>query len=496
MEGSAARELVRPQTLYARSGNVHVAYQVVGGGPFDLVFVPGFVSNLEYGWEEPTLEVFYRRLASFCRLVIFDKRGTGLSDRVSGVADLETRMDDVRAIMDAVGSRRAAVLGYSDGAAMAALFAATYPERTAALVLYGSYLCWDWISPERKPLVGRERELLLEESERRWGEPDRCEELLRSDAPSMVADEHFARWYATRLRLGASPGAARALLEMNLATDVRPLLLSIRVPTLVVHRSGDRNCDLRNERYAVGQIPDSRLVELPGDDHLPWVGDSDAVIREFEGFLTGIWESGGWAEPEPERVVSTVLFTDIVDSTAHAAQLGDRAWRELLQAHHAVVRKHLARFRGQELDTAGDGFFASFDGPARAIRCAAALTEALRRLGLDLRVGLHTGECELVDGKVAGIAVHIGARIAHQARPGEVLVSSTVKDLVAGSGLEFRERDVTRLRGVPGEWHLFALSSVPDGGSSQNRRDPTENTFVRGQIEQETTETLEEIHSA
>jgi pimeloyl-ACP methyl ester carboxylesterase/class 3 adenylate cyclase len=469
MAHTAASEFVRPQTLYARSGDVHVAYQVVGEGPFDLVFVPGFVSNLEYGWEEPTLERFYRRLASFCRLVIFDKRGTGLSDRVSGVADLETRMDDVRAIMDELGSRRAAVLGYSDGAAMAALFAATYPERTAALVLYGAYLCWEWISPERGPLAHRERQLLLEESERRWGQPDRCEELLRSDAPSKVTDEHFARWYATRLRLGASPGAARALLEMNLATDVRPLLSSIRVPTLIVHRTGDRNCDLRNARYAAEQIPDSRLVELAGDDHLPWVGDSEGVIREIQNFLTGIWEAGGWAEPEPERVVSTVLFTDIVDSTAHAARLGDHAWRELLQAHHAVVRKHLARFRGQELDTAGDGFFASFDGPARAIRCAAALTEALRELGLEIRAGLHTGECEIVDGKIAGIAVHIGARVAHEAKPGEVLVSSTVKDLVAGSGLEFRERGVAQLGGVPGEWHLFALAASLD---RQPRREP------------------------
>jgi len=452
----------RPETRYAKSGDVHIAYQIVGEGPFDLVFVPGFVSNVEYGWEEPRLAMLYRSIASFCRLIIFDKRGTGLSDRVSGIPDLETRMDDVRAIMDAAGSERAAVLGYSEGAAMAALFAATYPSRTPALVLYGSYLATTWkryiATAGTDEEAVRTREHDLAEIERRWGTPALCDKLLAEDAPSMVDDPAFRAWYATRLRLGASPAAAVVLTKMAMETDARPVLPSVQAPTLIIHRTGDRNCDIANARYAAEHIPDSVYVELPGDDHLPWVGDSEGIVSEINRFLTGVWQSGGWEEPEPERVLSTVLFTDIVGSTARAAQLGDRAWRELLEQHHALVRRQLARYRGRELDTAGDGFFASFDGPARAIRCACALTETVSELGLEIRVGLHTGECELVNGKIGGIAVHIGARVAKEAEPGEVLVSSTVKDLVAGSGLRFRERGVARLKGVPGDWQLFAVA--------------------------------------
>ena len=448
---------VHPETRYAKSGDVSIAYQVVGDGPFDLVFAPGFVSNVEYGWEEPTLERFYRRLASFCRLIIFDKRGTGLSDRVSGVPDLETRMDDVRAIMDAVGSERAAVVGYSEGAAMASMFAATYPERTPALVLYGTFLTWEWLPERRETYRQVSWEEQLEEVERRWGTPEYCDELLRDDAPSKADDEEFRRWYATRLRLGASPAAAVTLTKMGMETDARPILPSIHVPTLIVHRVGDRDCDIRNARFAAKQIPGAVYVELPGEDHLPWVGDSEAIVAEFERFLTGVWESGGWDEPEPERVLSTVLFTDIVGSSELAASLGDRAWRELLGNHHQVVRRQLARFRGREMDAAGDGFFASFDGPARAIRCACAIVESMPELGLEVRAGLHTGECELMDNKVAGIAVHTGARVASHAQPGEVLVSSTVKDLVAGSGLAFEDRGDHELKGIPGEWRLYAV---------------------------------------
>ena len=448
---------MRPETRYAKSGDVSIAYQVLGDGPFDLVFAPGSVSNLEFGWEEPTLERFYQRLASFCRLIIFDKRGTGVSDRVSGVPDLETRMDDVRAIMDAVGSERAAVLGYSEGAAMAALFAATYPQRTPALVLYGTFLTPDWLPDTHGPYRQLSGEKDLEEVERRWGTPEYCDELLREDAPSKADDEDFRRWYATRLRLGASPAAAVTLARMNSETDARPVLSSIHIPTLIVHRVGDRNCDVRAARFASEQIPGAVYVELPGEDHLPWVGDSEAIVGEIERFLTGIWESGGWEEPEPERVLSTVLFTDIVGSSERAATLGDRAWRELLGSHHTVVRRELARFRGREMDAAGDGFFASFDGPARAIRCACAIVESMPGLGLEVRAGLHTGECELMDDKVAGIAVHTGARVASHAQPGEVLVSSTVKDLVAGSGLAFEDRGAYDLKGIPGEWHLYAV---------------------------------------
>jgi class 3 adenylate cyclase/pimeloyl-ACP methyl ester carboxylesterase len=449
--------VVRPDTRYARSGDVSIAYQVLGDGPFDLVFAPGFVSNVEFGWEEQTLERFYRRLASFCRLIIFDKRGTGLSDRVSGVPDLETRMDDVRAIMDAVGSERAAVLGYSEGAAMAALFAATYPERTPALVLYGTFLRHYWLSERRETYRQVSPDQELEEMGRRWGTPEYCDELLREDAPSKADDEDFRRWYATRLRLGASPAAAVTLAKMNLETDARPILPSIHVPTLIVHRVGDRNCDVRNALFAADQIPGAVYVELPGEDHLPWVGDSEAIVGEIERFLTGIWKGGGWEEPEPERVLSTVLFTDIVGSSERAASLGDRAWRELLENHHTVVRRQLARFRGREMDAAGDGFFASFDGPARAIRCACAIVDGIRELELDVRAGLHTGECELIDGKVAGIAVHTGARIASLAAPGEVLVSSTVKDLVAGSGMAFQEHGLHELKGIPGDWRLYTV---------------------------------------
>lgn len=448
---------VRPETRYAKSGDVSIAYQVLGDGPFDLVFAPGSVSNLEFGWEEPTLERFYHRLASFCRLIIFDKRGTGVSDRVSGVPDLETRMDDVRAIMDAVGSERAAVLGYSEGGAMAALFAATYPERTPALVLYGTFLTRDWLPKRGETYRHLPREHELEELERRWGTPEYCDELLREDAPSKADDEDFRRWYATRLRLGASPAAAVTLARMNSETDARPVLPSIHIPTLIVHRVGDRNCDVRNALFAAEQIPGAVYVELPGEDHLPWVGDSEAIVEEIERFLTGIWESGGWEEPEPERVLSTVMFTDIVGSSERAASLGDRAWRELLGNHHTVVRRELARFRGREMDAAGDGFFASFDGPARAIRCACAIVESMPELGLEVRAGLHTGECELMDDKVAGIAVHTGARVASHAQPGEVLVSSTVKDLVAGSGLAFEDRGAYDLKGIPGEWRLYAV---------------------------------------
>lgn len=447
----------RPQTKYARSGDVNVAYQTVGDGPFDLILIPGFASNVEYAWEEPTLAEFYGRLAEFCRLIVFDKRGTGLSDRVSGIPNLETRMDDVRAIMDAEASGRAALIGYSEGTAMATLFATTYPDRTAGLVLYGSFFWWDWLAEGRFPTRHEGARKLQEEIEKRWGTPDYCDELLENDAPSMLDNERFRQWYATRLRLSMSPSAAVALQRMNMGVDVRALLPSIHVPTLILHRTGDRNVDVKGARYAAQKISGARYVELEGDDHLPWIGDADAIVSEIREFLTGIWESGGWSELAPDRILATVLFTDIVDSSAQAMTLGDRAWRDLLQRHHEIVRRQLSRFRGVEVDTAGDGFFATFDGPARAIRCACAISDAVGGLGIDVRVGLHTGECEIIDGKVGGIAVHLGARVASRARPGEVLVSNTVRDLVAGSELEFDDRGVAELKGIPGEWRLHAV---------------------------------------
>jgi pimeloyl-ACP methyl ester carboxylesterase len=447
----------RAETRYAKSGEVSIAYQAMGEGPVDLVLVPGFMSNVELAWEEPGVVSFYERLASFCRLIVFDKRGTGLSDRVAGVAPLETRMDDARAVMDAVGSERAALIGYSEGSSLAALFATTYPERTAGLIMYGSFFAWDWMAEGRFPTRHESVRRALEEIGQRWGTPDYCDELLENDAPSMLDDEDFRRWYANRLRLSASPAAAVALQRMNVDTDTRALLPSIRVPTLILHRVGDRNVDVKNARYAAEHIPGAKYVELAGDDHLPSVGDSQRIVDEIRSFLIGIWESGGWEAPEPDRVLATILFTDIVGSTAKAAELGDRAWLEVVEQHHTIVRRHLARFRGRELDTAGDGFFATFDGPARAIRAAVAIADAVKNLGIEIRAGLHTGECELVDGKTAGIAVHIGARVAALAGSDDVLVSRTLKDLVAGSEIEFDDRGVHELKGVPGEWELFAV---------------------------------------
>jgi pimeloyl-ACP methyl ester carboxylesterase len=438
-----------PEVRYARSGDVNIAYAVVGDGPFDLVLVPGFISHLELDWEEPHYAHFLGRLASFSRLILFDKRGTGLSDRPAGLPDLETRMDDVRAVMDAAGSDRAALFGYSEGGPMSCLFAATYPDRTTALVVYGTYAKrsdpdddYPWAP------TWEERQRYAREVEHEWGR----ESDLGTMAPN--ADEALTRWWRMRARAAASPGAARDLILMNSQIDVRDVLPSIHVPTLVLHRSGDRDSRVEEGIFVAERIPGARFVELAGDDHAPFV-DGDQVVDEIEAFLTS-------REPvrEPNRVLATVLFTDIVGSTEKAVELGDRGWRGLLERHNALIRRQLARFQGRELDTAGDGFLASFDGPARAIRCAVAIKESVADLGLAVRAGLHTGECEFVDGKVGGIAVHIGARVAQLADPGEVVVSSTVKDIVAGSGIDFRERGLTELKGVPGEWRLFSVASA------------------------------------
>ncbi len=437
-----------PKTRYAKSGDLHIAYQVVGEGPLDLVLVPGFVSHLEFEWEGALTARFFQRLAAFSRLIRFDKRGTGLSDRPPGMATLEQRMDDVRAVMDAVGSQKAALFGISEGGPMSLLFAATYPERTSALVLYGSYARRAWAPDHPFGITEAEMGRALEALERDWGGSAGIE--IR--APSMVHDEQFGRWRSNYLRLAASPGAAVAILRMNMEIDVRHILPTIRVPTLVIHRTGDRLTRVEQARYMAERIPGAKYVELPGIDHTPWVGDADAILDEVEEFLTGVRHGA-----EPDRVLATVLFTDIVGSTEQAARLGDRRWRELLESHHALVRKELARFRGREIDTAGDGFLATFDGPARAIRCACAISDAVKPLGIEIRAGLHTGECEVMREKLGGIAVHIGARVAALATPGEVLVSSTVKDLVAGSGLEFEDRGTHTLKGIPGEWRLFAV---------------------------------------
>ncbi len=449
-----ASSTLPPKTEYARSGELHIAYQVVGEGPLDLVYVPGWVSNVERAWEEPTLARFLGRLATFSRLIVFDKRGTGLSDRVppASLPSLEERMDDLRAVMDAAGSERAAVFGFSEGGNLGVLFAASHPARTRALALFGTFAKrlrrpdYPWA-----PTV-EERQREFERVEREWSLGMNLEQYV----PSKLGDEAFLRRLAAYFRSAASPGAAVALLRMNTEIDIRQVLPAIHVPTLVLHRSGDRSVNVEEGRWMAAQIPDARFVELPGEDHMPWVGDQDAILDELQEFLTGDRPAR-----EPDRILATVLVTDIVGSTRHAARLGDRAWSDLLARHHEIVRSELERFRGREVDTAGDGFLATFDGPARAVGCACRIRDAVKTLGIEIRAGLHTGEIEVADGKLRGIAVHTGARIAASAQPGEILVSNTVRDLVAGSGLQFADRGMHALKDIPRTWQLFAASAVP-----------------------------------
>jgi len=437
-----------PQTRYAKSGDVNIAYQVLGQGPPDLVLIPGWVSNIEIFWEEPAVVRFFTRLASFSRLILFDKRGTGLSDRVAEMPNLETRMDDARAVLDTVGSERAALFGYSEGGVLCALFAATYPNRASALIMHGSYARLTAAPDYPWGLNEQERSAFVDQAVREWGAPIGID--MR--APSMATDERFRQWWARFLRLSASPAAFATLSHMNAQMDIRQVLPAIRVPTLILHSVNDRNLDVRGSRYLAERIPGAELVELSGPDHVPWLSDADIVVDEVEEFLTGARHA-----PEPERVLATVMFTDIVGASERAAGLGDRRWHDLLDSHHALIRRQLNHFRGREIDTAGDGFLATFDGPARAVRCASTISDGVRSLGIEVRAGLHTGECEMMGDKLAGIAVHIGSRVAALARPGEVLVSSTVKDLVAGSGLSFQDRGIQSLKGIPGEWRLFAV---------------------------------------
>ena len=443
-----------PVTRYAKAGELSIAYQVVGEGPFDLLWIPGWVSNVELAWEEPLLAHFFERLARFSRLILFDKRGTGLSDRVptDELPALDERLDDVVAVLDAVGSERAALLSHSEGGNLALLFAATFPDRTIALVTAGIYAKRLWSEDYPWAPTPEEREIEIGRVEHEWG----TNMDVAHYAPTVAGDEGFARRLATYFRRSASPGAAAALLRMNTRIDVRSVLPTIRVPTLVLHRVDDRDTNVEEGRWIASRIPGARFVELPGDDHLPWVGDTDGLLDVVEEFLTGVRPA---PEADADRVLATVLFTDIVGSTERAAALGDRAWARLLEQHHEVVRRELGRFRGREVDTAGDGFLAWFDGPARAVRCALAAAAAVRSLGLEVRAGVHTGECELVGDSLRGIAVHTGARIAAEAAPGEVLVSRTVTDLVAGSGLVFEQRKDVELKGLTGTWRLYAAAT-------------------------------------
>jgi class 3 adenylate cyclase len=444
---------VRPQTRYARSGDLSIAYQVLGAGPFDLVLVHGWVSHLDLQWEEPHLAGFLNRLASFSRLIILDKRGTGLSDRVAvnELPTLEQRMDDLRAVMDAAGSEKASLFGTSEAGAMCLLFAATYPSRVRSVLTFGSYAKriraadYPW-APTRE-----EREASYREIPTTWGTTKGLESVF----PSMIGNPAFEEWVGAYFRASASPAAAVALLRMNSEADIRAILPSVRVDALIMNRIEDGDVRVEEASYIASRIPGARLKLFPGADHVPWVGHTADILGEIEEFLTGSRQAD-----VGDRVLATILSTDIAGSTDLVTRLGDRDWRDLLERHHAVVRRELQRYRGREIDTAGDGFFAAFDGPARAIRCAKAVVRETANLGVEVRAGLHTGECEILDDKLTGIAVHTAARVAATASPGEVLVSSTVRDLVAGSGITFAARGEHALKGLPARLQLFAVEST------------------------------------
>jgi class 3 adenylate cyclase/alpha-beta hydrolase superfamily lysophospholipase len=439
-----------PETRYAQSAGVNIAYQVVGDGPVDVVYVPGWVSHVELAWELPDLAAGFERLASFARLILFDKRGTGMSDPVPAdqLPTLEQRMDDVRAVMDAVDCERATIFGASEGGNMSMLFAATYPERTIALCTFGCTAKRIWSQDYPWAPTPEQRHEAFAETERYWTTGRGWKDVAPSLDPAGLAE--LARYY----RRCASPGAAVALLKMNTDIDVRDVLPTIRVPTVVMHRTADRDANVEEGRYIAARIPGARFVEFPGADHSWWTQGCDAILDEIEELVTGTRPA-----PQPNRVLATVLVTDIVGSTERARALGDRGWADLLVRHRAAVRRELEHFRGREVDTAGDGFLVTFDGPARAIRCALAIRRAMHALGVALRTGVHTGECELLGDRIAGIAVHTSARISALAAPNEVLVSATVRDLVSGSGIVFEDRGEHELKGV-GERRIYAVAEA------------------------------------
>jgi class 3 adenylate cyclase len=433
---------------YAKSGDLHIAYAVEGDGPIDVVWIPPWVSQVEYLWAEPSLERVMDRLTQFARVITFDRRGSGLSDPLFGAPTLEDQMDDVLAVMDAAGSDSAAICGTLEGGPMAALFAATFPDRTDALILYATFARATWAPDYEWAWSADERDMHMAELVARWGEGL----VASSVAPSQSGDPGFMEWAGRLERLAASPSTIRRIFDLIGEFDVRDVLPSIRVPTLVMHRTGDRFIKVEHSRYIASKIPGARYVELEGDENMFSVGDWEGLIGELEEFLTGTRH-----EREPDRMLATVLFTDICESTQRAAEMGDRGWRFLLERHDALFRQALERHRGREVKRTGDGFLATFDGPARAIRCAASITEAMGSLGLQVRAGLHTGELEVMDGDLSGLAVHIASRVMSAAGPNEVLVSGTVKDLVVGSGIDFEDRGERELRGVPGEWRLYAV---------------------------------------
>jgi class 3 adenylate cyclase len=433
---------------YAKSGDLNIAYIVEGSAPLDLVWIPPWISQVEYLWSEPSLSAVLDRLTSFARLISFDRRGAGLSDPLSGAPTLEEQMDDVIAVMDAAGCERAAITGTLEGGPMAATFAATHPDRVSALVLYASFARATWAPGYEWAWPAEERRVRMDELLEHWGEGL----VAGAVAPSRMGDPRHMEWAGRLERLAASPATIRRIFDLIGEFDVRDVLPSIRVPTLLLHRRDDSFIKVEHSRYMAERIPGAKLVELEGEDNLFSIGDSEAVLGEIEEFLTGERH-----HVEPDRMLATVLFTDICNSTEHAARMGDRSWRFMLERHDALFRRSLERHRGNEIKRTGDGFLATFDGPARAIRCAADLADSVGSIGLEVRAGLHTGEMEVMDGDLGGLAVHIAARVLDHAGPREVLVSSTVKDLVAGSGIDFRERGAHALRGIPGEWQLFSV---------------------------------------
>lgn len=441
-----------PETKFTQSGEVTIAYQVVGNGSLDLVMVPGFISHLEQAWEDPSFSRFLLHLASFSRLILFDKRGTGLSDRIGDIPTLEERMDDVLAVMDAAESQQAALFGVSEGGPMSVLFAATYPDKVSALILYGSIAkggrAPDY--PWGNDIEDEGMKAWLEGWRTEWGSAYGIE----SRAPSMAEDEVFHKWFAKYMRLGGSPSAVINIFKMIQAIDVRDILPTVRVPTLVLHRVGDLVVDIDQGRYLAENIPGAKIVELPGEDHLWWVGDTEALVNEVQVFLTGEQST-----IEIDRVLATVLFTDIVDSTKRAAEMGDSRWKDVLDTHNVVMLREIDRFRGRTVRSTGDGFLAVFDGPGRAIRCGSAVSRELRQLGIEIRVGVHTGEIDLMGEDIGGISVNIAARVLAEAANNEVWTSRTVKDLVVGSGFEFTEKGNYSLKGVPGEWGLFSVEA-------------------------------------
>lgn len=441
-----------PETRYALSGDISIAYQVFGSGPVDLVIVPGFISHVDLQWHQLGYREWMERLASFARVIVFDKRGTGASDRDVGDSTLEERMDDVRAVLDAVGSQRAAVLGYSEGGALAILLAAAYPARVSELILFATFPCGPEAPdyPEGVELGARFE--CIKTVIDSWGQG----ELLQFSVPSLAGNPAAKAAMGRFERAASSPRAVRSHMRWVRELDVRPVAQALRVRTLVALRSSDALIPPSSTRWLAKNIPGARLVEYPGDNHLPWIGDFAAFADDIQEFVTGSRRS---SVVEPDRVLATVLFTDIVRSTERAVSLGDRAWTELLGRHHEVVRSRITRFRGHEEGTSGDGFLASFDGPARAVRCALEIRDALAPLSVEVRAGVHTGECERNGDDLAGIAVHTGARVMAAADAGEVLVSRVVRDLVAGSGLSFVERGTHTLKGIPGQWDLYRAVS-------------------------------------